>query len=63
MIGGIALLGGVTATLASWLVDKAAEETTSADELRYEIAALRGEVQLLIAQGNGVVASLGEDSN
>jgi voltage-gated potassium channel len=47
MIGGIALLGAVTATLASWLVDRVAEETTSNEHLRREIAALRDEVRSL----------------
>lgn len=47
MVGGIALLGAVTATLASWLVDRVAEETTSNEQLRTEIARLREEVQAL----------------
>jgi voltage-gated potassium channel len=53
MIGGIALLGAVTATLASWLVDKVAEEATSTDELRVEIAGLRDEIRQLVAKGAG----------
>jgi voltage-gated potassium channel len=50
MIGGIALLGAVTATLASWLVDKVAEDTTSTDELRDEIAGLRAEIRELVSR-------------
>jgi voltage-gated potassium channel len=47
MVGGIALLGAVTATLASWLVDRVAEETTSNEMLREEIAGLREEIRTL----------------
>lgn len=47
MIGGIALLGAVTATLASWLVERVAEETTSDEQLRREIAELRAEIRAL----------------
>jgi voltage-gated potassium channel len=51
MLGGIALLGTVTATLASWLVDAvtedAAEETEdSLEVLRGEVHALREELRL-----------------
>lgn len=49
MIGGISLLGTITATLASWLVQRVAEEDTTSqaitaahiEELRDEIHALR----------------------
>lgn len=55
MIGGVALLGVVTATFASWLVDRvrevgeAEQEVTKADlaQLRADVAELR---ELLIAQ-------------
>jgi voltage-gated potassium channel len=44
MIGGVTLLGTVTATLASWLVGAVREET---DESAREIEALRAEVRAL----------------
>lgn len=52
MIGGITLLGIITATLASWLVDKVSEQERSQDvvtpqeiqSLRQEIEALREEI-------------------
>ena len=51
MVGGIALLGVVTATLASWLVERVAEETEASDvQLTREIAALREQVARLSAQ-------------
>ncbi len=51
MVGGIALLGVVTATLASWLVERVAEETEANDvQLTREIAALREQVARLAAQ-------------
>lgn len=58
MIGGVALLGVVTATFASWLVDRVRE--AGEDEqlaTRADIAALRQEVaelhSLLVAGGHG----------
>lgn len=58
MVGGIALLGTVTATVASWLVQRVAEVTESeesvtreqVDHLLEQVAALRGEV-LALRQG------------
>ena len=51
MVGDIALLGVVTATLASWLVERVAEETEANDvQLTREIAALREQVARLAAQ-------------
>jgi voltage-gated potassium channel len=48
MIGGVALLGVVTATLASWLVRAVAqEEDDSTESLRVEIDGLRSEVRAL----------------
>ncbi|MFG1932188.1 potassium channel family protein [Mycobacterium sp. NPDC048908] len=48
MIGGIALVGSVTATLASWIVQRVAEEDT-ADEVatRAQIEELRDEIRRL----------------
>ena len=48
MIGGIALLGIVTATLASWLVDKVSAEDTRTQTLTAEhIELLRDEIKAL----------------
>ncbi|MFT4210997.1 MAG: ion channel [Microbacterium sp.] len=52
MIGGIALIGVVTATIASWIVQRVSIETESADvaseaqvaQLRAEIGELKGEL-------------------
>jgi len=54
MIGGIALLGVVTATLASWLVDKVAAEETKNKAVTVEhIEMLRDEIRKLrIEVGN-----------
>ncbi len=50
MVGGIALLGVVTATLASWLVERVAEEADADDDrLTREISALREQVMRLSA--------------
>lgn len=48
MIGGIALLGVVTATLASWLVEKVSAEQTKAKAVATEeIQSLRDEIRML----------------
>jgi voltage-gated potassium channel len=48
MIGGIALVGSVTATLASWIVQRVAEEDTASKvATRAEIEELRDEVRRL----------------
>ena len=48
MIGGISLVGVVTATLASWIVQRVAEEdTTNQAATRAQIEELRGEIQRL----------------
>jgi voltage-gated potassium channel len=52
MIGGISLVGSITATLASWIVQRVAEEDTlsqtataaQVDELRDEIRNLTNEL-------------------
>ena len=51
MLGGIALLGVVTATLASWLVQAVATEEGENDRLRHEIGALNERIEQLLAQG------------
>lgn len=51
MVGGIALLGIVTATLASWLVDRVAEQDEAAQAAtRQQVAALAEEVRELAAR-------------
>lgn len=57
MIGGISLLGIVTATLASWIVQRVAEEDTANQAATAaQIEALRAEVRRLyeIQRGNGI---------
>ena len=49
MVAGIALLGSVTATLASWLVDQVrAEEEREASDLRTEIDILNLRIDQLL---------------
>lgn len=51
MIGGIAILGVVTATLASWLVEHVSiAENQQTEALRAEIVRLRRQVQAYIAR-------------
>ena len=47
MLGGIAILGTVTATLASWLVQHVAAEESEAEDLRTEVHRLREEIAQL----------------
>ena len=47
MVGGIALLGAVTATFASWLVERVAEDSTTNHHLHAEIVELRSEIRAL----------------
>jgi len=48
MIGGITLVGTVTATLASWIVQRVAEEDTASEAVtRAQIDELRDEVRRL----------------
>jgi voltage-gated potassium channel len=48
MIGGIALVGSVTATLASWIVQRVAQEDTASEvATRAEIEELRDEIRRL----------------
>jgi voltage-gated potassium channel len=48
MIGGVTLLGVVTATLASWIVQRvAAEDTANQAATWAQIEELRGEIQRL----------------
>lgn len=65
MIGGIALLGTVTATLASWLVDRVSAEDNKTQTLTVEhvellheeIKALRREICSATGTQNSAVAS------
>jgi voltage-gated potassium channel len=55
MVGGIALIGVVTATLASWIVERVTDQTTKnraateqqVDELRQELVELKGMIREL----------------
>ena len=50
MIGGIALLGTVTATLASWLVETVAAEKEQAEDLHAMVQRLEAKVDLLATE-------------
>jgi voltage-gated potassium channel len=52
MIGGIALLGTVTATLASWLVETVAAEKEQAEELQVTVRRLEAKIDRLAAEDN-----------
>lgn len=59
MLGGIALIGAVTATIASWIVEKVADETTTAEAATAEhIDALRAE----LAEIKALLSARGESS-
>ena len=48
MVGGIAVLGVVTATLASWLVEQVeVSEQEQTEDLRAEIVDLRSQIEAL----------------
>jgi voltage-gated potassium channel len=50
MIGGIALLGTVTATLASWLVETVAAEKEQAEDLQVTVGRLEDKIDRLAAE-------------
>jgi voltage-gated potassium channel len=50
MVGGIALLGTVTATLASWLVETVAAEKEQAEDLQVTVRRLEGKIDQLAAE-------------
>jgi voltage-gated potassium channel len=52
MIGGIALLGTVTATLASWLVETVAAEKEQAEDLQVTVRRLEAKIDRLAAEDN-----------
>jgi voltage-gated potassium channel len=63
MVGGIALLGVVTATFASWLIEQVAttEQEETAD-LRSEIAALNTKIDILLPTLSPSAARMRENS-
>jgi len=56
MIGGIALLGTVTATLASWLVETVAAEKEQAEDLQVTVWRLEGKIHRLAADNRNGLA-------
>jgi hypothetical protein len=50
MIGGIALLSAVTATLASWLVETVAAEKERAEDLQMAVRPLEDKIDQLAAE-------------
>jgi cell division protein FtsB len=50
MVGGIALLGTVTATLASWLVESVQAEKEQAENLQATVRRLEAKVDLLTTE-------------
>jgi voltage-gated potassium channel len=50
MLGGIALLGTVTATLASWLVESVQAEKEQAEDLQATVRRLEAKVELLATE-------------
>jgi voltage-gated potassium channel len=52
MIGGIALLGTVTATLASWLVETVAAEKERAEDLQVTVRRLEHKINRLAAENH-----------
>ena len=50
MIGGIALLCTVTATLASWLVEAVAAENEQTEDLQVTVRRLEGKIDRLTAE-------------
>lgn len=75
MVSGIAVIGVVTASIASWLVQRIEQNTEAAvaaseepvrnemAELLDEVAALRREIAELRARDNGIVEAAGPERN
>jgi voltage-gated potassium channel len=55
MIGGIALLGTVTATLASWLVETVAAEKEQAEDLQIMVRRLEDKIDQLAEEKKGAL--------
>jgi len=62
MLGGIALLGVVTATLASWLVEAVATEQQESEDLRAEIRTLHQKLDLLVVTQQAEPSQRAEDT-
>jgi len=62
MLGGIALLGVVTATLASWLVEAVAAEQQESEDLRAEIRTLHQKLDLLVVTQQAEPSQWAEDT-
>ena len=56
MVAGIALLGVVTATFASWLIEQVATTEEETADLRSEIAALSAKIDQLVSLNRDVAA-------
>ncbi len=60
MLGGIALIGAVTATLASWIVEKVADHTATAEAVTSEhVELLRAE----LAEIKALLSARGESAD
>jgi voltage-gated potassium channel len=53
MVGGVALLGTVSATLASWLIETVAAEKEQVEDMREIIRRLEAKVDQLSAEREG----------
>ena len=62
MLGGIALLGVVTATLASWLVEAVAAEQQESEDMRAEIRTLHQKLDLLVVTQQAEPSQRAEDT-
>jgi voltage-gated potassium channel len=60
MIGGIALLGTVTATLASWLVETVAAEKEQAEDLQVTVRRIEEKIDRLVAEKQRDLGDLGQ---
>jgi voltage-gated potassium channel len=60
MIGGIALLGTVTATLASWLVERVAAEKEQAEDIQAVVRRLEDKIDRLTAQQQRALGDRGQ---
>ncbi|MDG4811087.1 ion channel [Micromonospora sp. WMMD1120] len=63
MIGGIGLIGFVTGSLATWIVERVSARETSATATVADIAALRAEIAALRRQLDPLTPTAGADSH
>ena len=61
MIGGIALLGTVTATLASWLVETVAAEKEQAEDIQVMVRRLEDKIDRLAGENVRELQHRGRD--